>query len=191
MDHIWKSFQTKTALFRTLHLPTMTSDSACFGTSVGKCALPIERAYFLKQACRCFMLWCSEECVSIFSWMWNRRARNGYCPAFVSWPSTCDCLHLLNMLDSSEWCHSFVHISIQWAQRDGRGSPAEWGWSECCRKGNLWWMERHWFERNVYQGARNEMQSVGMALASGRPPWANGRRITLMRFYHMSLDIHA
>ena len=117
---------------------------ACFGTSVGKCALPIERICFLKQACRCFMLWCSEACVSIFSWMWNRRARNGYCPAFVSWPSTCDCLHLLIMLDSSGWCHSFVHISIQWAQRGGRGSPTEWGWSECCRKGNLWWMERPW-----------------------------------------------
>ena len=37
------------------------------------------------------------------------------------------CLDLLNMLDFAEWRHTFVHISIQWPQRSGRGSPAEWG----------------------------------------------------------------
>ena len=53
--------------------------------------------------------------VFVFSWMVKRRPRNKYCPAFASWPSSFVCLHLLTMVDSSGWLHSFVHISIPWA----------------------------------------------------------------------------
>ena len=61
---------------------------ACLGTSVSKCVLPMEKACFLEQAFRCVLIWCGKICVCVFSWMWNRRARNECFPAFVFWPYT-------------------------------------------------------------------------------------------------------
>ena len=48
---------------------------------------------------------------------------------FSDHPFLCVCM---NMSDSSDWGHFFVHISMEWTQGGGRGSLAEWGSSECC-----------------------------------------------------------
>ena len=99
------------------------------------------------------------------------------------------CLHFLNMLDSSGWCHSFAHISTKWVQRGGKGFALEWGWSECCQKGNSWWMDRPDLEICMW-GYWKWNAECGNSIGNCRLHCANGPWIRLMRFHPMILHIH-
>ena len=130
--------------------------------------------------------------VLMMAWMWKRTSRNWHCPSFVSWTSNCLCLHLLGMLGSSEWCHSFAWGSNLWIQGGSRNSTEKWGWCECPYRGNFW----------LRKGADSWKCMSGCWKCNARckngfgngwlmDHWANGPWIGFRRFLFVSFDICA
>ena len=137
----WTTFELRSKAknaFQNIMFSQHDMELTLFGTSVHLCIVIVERTCFLGQWGKCVMFEHCQGCVFV-SWLFERMARTGYCAAFAFWPSFFVHLHLLHMLDSSGWQYSFVRISTTRAQRVGRSFATEWGWSECCQKGNSWW----------------------------------------------------
>ena len=136
--------------------------------------LRIEIAYLFHWGFRCILLSMCHWCVWIVQ-MQGRRTRNRQCLAICSWPSFSLCLHLLDMLVSLEWCHSFVHISAKWLQGNCGGSARERSWSECCYWGNCWWMKSPELQKCI-SGYWNWNAECGNGMVNNRIHQSNFQR---------------
>ena len=127
----------------------------------------------------CYALIQSMLCL-VFSWMWRRRARNGYCPTFVCWPWWTPQDGRTPLYKSAYNGHKeVVEILLQnGAEVNAANKVICDGWTDVIQ----------W---NACQGGKNEGQSVGNGIGNGRLHWVNCPWISLMRFHGISLDIHA